>query len=106
MQASCAETNTNSVVALTLRSQMAAVETTTLLHICRYYLSEPEQTPHMPVCMGGHSCNFNMTQRLACPFWAAGTYRSEEREVSIQLQVDPHAAEWKLLATTACGIPC
>ncbi len=49
--------------------------------MCRYYLSEPDREPQIPPCMSGHTCNFDLTERLACPFWAGGTYKSEEKDV-------------------------
>lgn len=36
----------------------------------------------MPDCMDGHTCNFDVQQRMQCPFWVSGTYRTTEPEAS------------------------
>ncbi len=47
---------------------------------CWYHVSDPEQPPATPPCASKQRCGFNMTERLACPFWQSGTFDSVETE--------------------------
>ena len=50
----------------------------------RYKPSFSDSKPHIPGCTAGHKCDFDLKQRLACPFWAAGTFVVEEGQVRLQ----------------------
>ena len=47
----------------------------------RYKPSFPDRKPRIPACTAGHKCAFDLKQRLACPFWAAGTFSVEDGQV-------------------------
>ena len=48
---------------------------------CFYHLSDPDRRPATPPCAYKQRCRFNLTERLACPFWQSGTFDSIETEV-------------------------
>lgn len=48
---------------------------------CWYEMIDPKEPPFIPVCMEKHKCNFNMTERLECPFYEAGNYELVTSEV-------------------------
>ncbi len=48
---------------------------------CWYHVSDPDRPPATPPCASKQTCGFNLTERLACPFWQAGTFDSVETEV-------------------------
>ena len=48
---------------------------------CWYHLSDPDQPPATPPCAWKHNCSFDLSERLACPFWESGTFDSIETEV-------------------------
>jgi len=73
---------------------------------CWYEIIDPKQPPFMPVCMEKHKCNFNMTERLECPFYEAGNYELVTSEVCHLLQnsgdilMDAHIAMPSFWAVT------
>lgn len=56
---------------------------------CRYELSAPSDDPQLPDCMEGQACNFDVKDRLKCPFWAAGSFKRRDSEVGGRLPPFP-----------------
>lgn len=69
---------------------------------CWYEVLDTTVPPTIPVCMAKHECAFNVTERLACPFYESGTFETVKSKVR-RLRVNSAAPSRQLPPhTNAC----
>ena len=54
---------------------------------CWYRPTDPGKPAEVPLCMAGHKCNFDLNERLACPFWESGTFSIGDSKVCFVLAI-------------------